>query len=575
GRWGHSCELTIDSPRLWWPRGYGGQPLYEVAVEVLVNGEVRDREVKQIGFRDVVMAKPLDFVINGRPVKLWGALSAPIQGITHCWDNEKSNLLLDMLENCNMNAQRVWGGCDRYDDAFYREADKRGILVWQEFFHDYGMFPDTPDYRELCRKEAEYQVKRLKHHPSILLWCGGNECFMGAEFELPGESYIGGEIFLEDYRNVCGTLDPDRYYHINSPSGGSYSNDPLEGDTHSYTNTWYVPGADYPVFIAEEIRTSPPAVKSFVRYMGEERAWPAGYSGMITRKDQYPWPDTWTERTTTFGWRKIPPIEQFYDSDDLESAVYKFGAAHGLYLRKIIENNRRGKPSASPEGERITKGHFVCRWNDPWPVIYGSMIDYYFEPYIPYYAVKRAYEPVLLSFDVNNFIHLWVVNDSPEDVGGTLFIKLFNPTANGFAGEMTRKVAVPRGESKLIANLNEFNQFSREYILYACLVDGTGKVVARTNDFVDIEKHLKFPEARLNMEINGNYLMLTTDRFARSIELGGSDEGDEFGWLFEDNYFDLLPGEEKRIRIWGRHTKGIISAKPYYSPFVTKVSFNL
>ncbi|NHN29846.1 beta-mannosidase [Paenibacillus agricola] len=573
GVWSQECELTVDNPQLWWPRGYGEQPLYEVTVSAIVNGEVKDTDVRSIGFREAVMVSPFEFIINQKPVKLWGAQSAPLQGITHCWDNEQSNKLLDMLENCNMNAQRIWGGANKYGDGFYEEADRRGILIWQEFFHDYGMYPDTSEYRDLCKKEAEHQVKRLKHHPSILFWCGGNECFMGAEFVLPGEAYIGGEIFLEDYKEVCETLDPDRYYHINSPYGGAYSNDPLQGDTHSYTNTWYVPGADYPIMIAEEIRTSPPSVKSFVRFMGEERAWPAEYKGMITSKDKYPWPDTWTERTSAFGWTKIPPIELFYDSDSLESAVYKFGAAHGYYLRKVLENNRRGKPADNPDGARVCQGHFVCRWNDSWPVIYGSMIDYYGEPYIPYYAVKRAYEPLLLTFDVQNFIYLWIVNDSSEDVEGTLYMKLFNPNTNEYVQEIKKSVRVASGQSNLITNLNEFKQFSRTYILHAYLVDENGEIISRTNDFVDIEKHMRFPEAKLSMEINGDTVKLTTDQFARSIELQGDNEGDEFGWLFEDNYFDLLPGETKQVKILGKHNKGTITAKAYYSPFASKGEF--
>ncbi|TBL80121.1 beta-mannosidase [Paenibacillus thalictri] len=569
--WSETAELTVTQPALWWPRGHGSQPLYEVSAAVWNVGEARDRVVKRIGFRHVRMAKPFDFEINGRRITLWGAQSAQIQGITHCWNNEKSNRLLDLLENANMNAQRIWGGADRYDDAFYDEADRRGILLWQEFFHDYGMFPDSREYRELCVKEAEYQVKRLKHRPSLLFWCGGNECFMGAEYEQPGVPYIGGAIFLEDYKRVCETLDPDRYYHINSPYGGAYCNDPLAGDTHSYTNTWYVPGADYPIMIAEEIRTSPPAVKSFLRYMGEDKAWPADYSGMITSRSPYPWPDTWTERTSAFGWKKIPPIELFYDSDSLESAVYKFGAAHAYYLRNIIENNRRGKPSSNPEGERICKGHFVCRWNDSWQVIYGSMIDYYLEPYMPYYAVKRAYEPVLLTFDVQNFIYCWAVNDSADDVAGTLHVRLFHPSANAFVNEIKRKVRVGAGESKLVCDLNEFKQFSREYILFAQLVNEHGDVVSRTNDFVDIEKKLRFPEAKLHLTMKGNVLTVTTDKFARCVQLSGSDQGDEFGWLFEDNYFDLLPGEVKRVRILGSHRSGTITAKPYYSPLASTI----
>jgi beta-mannosidase len=193
-KWNQVIELAVESPELWWPRGYGEQPLYEVSVCVLLHNEIKDQHKKLIGFRDIKMIKPFEFIINNRPFKLWGAQPAQIQGFTHCWNHEKSNKILNLVENCNMNAQRIWGGSDRYADDYYDEADRRGILIWQEFFHDYGMYPDNREYRELCRKEAEYQVKRLKHHPSLLLWCGGNECFMGAEYDFPGEKYIGIEI---------------------------------------------------------------------------------------------------------------------------------------------------------------------------------------------------------------------------------------------------------------------------------------------------------------------------------------------------------------------------------------------
>jgi beta-mannosidase len=563
--WNHSGELAVAAPRLWWPRGYGDHPLYAVTVEVSTGGRLRDSCVKSIGFRRVEMVSPFEFVINDRPVKLWGAQPAPINGITHRWDNEKSNRILDLAENCNMNAQRIWGSCDRYDDEYYNETDRRGILVWQEFFHDYGMYPDTEDYRDLCRKEAEYQVKRLKHHPSLLMWCGGNEAVMGAEFDHPGADCIGGAIFTEDYRGVCAELDPERFYHINSPYGGAFANDPLAGDTHSYTNTWYVPGADFPVMIAEEIRVSPPSVKSMVKYFSGEDPWPASYSGKLTSADEYPWPLVWNERTSTQGWKKIPAVELFYDPTDLRSMVHRFGAAHGLYMRQILENNRRGKPATDAGGKRVCMGHFVCRWNDSWPIIYGSMLDYYTEPYIPYYAIKRAYEPVLLSFEVADFINVWVVNDSAEDISGTLVVKLFDPRANEFVNSLSMPVSVAAGESALVTDLNAFKQFSREYVLYGTIVDEEGGVRARSNDFVDIERHLKFPDARLDLSVSGDTLRITTDRFARCVELSGDEDGDEFGWVFEDNYFDLLPGEEKRVRILGRHRRGTVSAKPFYA----------
>lgn len=570
--WQALGTLEVSKPQLWWPRGYGEHPLYTLTVTVFADGKTEDTDVRRIGFRRLEMPREFDFYINGRQIKLWGAQPAPVNGMTHCWDNEKSNRILDLVENCNMNAQRVWGGSDRYDDAYYEEADKRGILIWQEFFHDYSMYPDDPAFRALCKAEAAFQVMRLKHHPCLLFWCGGNEAFMGAEFILPGVPYIGGEIFLEDYQEVCSTLDPDRYYHPNSPWGGPFTNDPLHGDTHSYTNTWYVPGADYPVMVAEEIRTSPPPARSMRRYLGD-LAWPQNYTGLMTKEAKYPWPESWNLRSSTQSWLKIPPIEQYYDADSLESAVYRFGAAHGRYLRGILENNRRGKPSAQPEGERICKGHFVCRWNDCWPIIYGSMLDYYLEPYIPYYETKRAYEPVLISFDIRDFIYVWVVNDSPDPVSGTLRVKLFDPDRNEFAGEISQSVEVASGESKMITDLNAFHQFSRQYVLFAELEDGEGRIISRTDDFTDIERHLRFPEAKLSLTVSGDVLTVRSDRFAHCVELTGNEDGDEFGWVFEDNYFDLLPCETKRVRIMGKHGSGTITAKAYYSPYQAEVTW--
>ncbi|NYI42776.1 beta-mannosidase [Demequina lutea] len=573
GTWSVTFLATVKDPALWWPRGYGKQPLYRVVVTASVGDDKKDVISKSIGLRRIEMAGPFEFTVNSKPITLWGAQPVQLEGITHRWNNEKSNRILDLVENSNMNAQRIWGACDRYDDAYYEETDRRGILVWQEFFHDYGMYPDTAEYRDLCRREAEFQVTRLRHHPSLLMWCGGNESVMGAEYDHPGAEVIGAAIFEEDYRAVCAELDPGRYYHVNSPSGGAFANDPLAGDTHSYTNTWYVPGADYPVMIAEEIRASPPSAKSMVRYFAGTDPYPPDYSGKITATDEYPWPSVWNKRASTEAWKKIPPIELFYDSTDLASHVHKFGAAHGQYFREILENNRRGRPSSDPDGRRTCMGHFVCRGNDIWPTIYGSILDYYLEPYIPYYEVARAYRPILLSFDVGNFINLWIINDTLEPVKGTVVVKLFDPRANAFVRQLQREVSVEPFESLLVTDLNEFGQFSRTYVLFAELVDAQGVIRARSNDLVDIEKHQRFPDAKLDVSVAGDVLTISTDRFARYVEISGNAAGDEFGWYYDDNFFDLLPGEVKKVRILGEHQKGQISVKSVYSSSATVVDF--
>lgn len=563
--WICNASLSIDRPALWWPRTHGDQPLYNIQIELIDNNTVLDSVSKNVGFRKIEMVEPFHFYINGTAVRLWGANLAPMKRITNCWDSEIAKTLLDMVENCHMNILRVWGEGVPYPDELYDEADRRGILLWQEFYTSYGMHPNSPEYRELCRKEAEYMVKRLKNHASILMWCGGNESTMGAEYDFPGEKCIGEEIYLEDFKKVCETLDPERYYHGNSPFGGAFANDPREGDTHGYTHIWFVPGSEFPVMLSENTRVSTPALKSLRRYLGDDRLWPDGYSGAVRNHNEPPMPEAWLERAPGGVWQRTKGIERFFDADTPEALVYRMGSAHALHLRRTVESLRRGRPSGASSEDRICRGHLVWKLNEPYPAFYSSMIDYYLEPYIPYYTLRRTYEPIMLSFDIGNDIYLWLINDSRDIVEGTVVCNLYDPRTNRILKEIKKNVCVTPDESKIIFRLDEFGQFKRENFLYARLENKDGNTIARVNDYVDDERYLFFPDAKVQLEYEDGVLVVTTDKFARCIELSGNDHGDEFGWFFEDNYFDLMPGEVKRIKVLGKHQEGTITAKAQYS----------
>lgn len=580
-------SFTVENPLLWWPRGYGDQPIYSMSAKLLSErDEVLDCCVKNFGIRDLDVDIPFNFKINGVQVKLWGANFTPVNGLTHVYDSLRVNTILDLVEIGSMNALRIWGGGEKYEDEFYDEADRRGILIWQDFTNEYGMHPDTHEYRNLCRLEAEYLVKRLRHHPSIILWCGGNENYMGRDFSYPDEDYIGREIFHYDYREVLAGLDPHRPYIESSPFGGAYSNDPLFGDTHSYTNTWFVPGAEYPVFVSENLRVSLPSVKSLTRYVGKENLWPNDYDGRITHKNKDPWPDVWNNVTSAASWRKIPPIENYYDPVNVEELVYNFGWAHGEYLRKTVESYRRGKSWRNPFDERKCMGHLIWKLFATWPHIYGNVLDYYLEPGIAFYALKRTYSPLLLSFEVSDFIFVWLTNDTPYNFEGNVCICLFDPLNNAVKKEMRVWTRVKAGKSEVIININEFGQFDRQNLLYAYIkkencswqgisCEGFDGLIARSIDYADIERHLSFPDAKISMELSGDILLLQTDKFARSIELSGDENNDEFGWYFEDNYFDLIPGEIKHVKIFGKHKMGIIRAKSAYMNNSVEVYYDI
>lgn len=571
GKYTAKGELSVCEPQLWWPRTHGSQPLYKIEASLIKGGVPKDSIIKNIGFRDLKMVAPFDFRINGKPVKLWGANLVPMKRITNCWDGAIAQRLLDITENAHMNTLRIWGQGVPYPDELYDEADKRGLLLWQEFYLCYGMQPDDRGFREMVKREVEFTVKRLKHRTCIFMWCGGNESPMGGEYDFPGEYTIGKEVYEEDIKEVCTRLDPGRFYLENSPYGGEFSNDPLAGDTHGYTHMWYVPGADYPIMLSENTRISTPSVRSMKRYLGNAEMWPKGFTGLVRSIKDCPLPDTWMEYAPNGVRERMRNIEKFYDADNPEDLAYKMGSAHALHLYETVERSRRGKPAHDAFGRRRCMGHTVWKLNEPWPAFYSSMVDYYLECFIPYYALRRANEPVLVSFDIGDHINIWVVNDTVKKVEGTILCKLYDPKSSTVVDEASKPVAVEPDESMLVLNLDAFRQFRRDYFLYACLTGKDGKVIARSNDFVNIERNLYFPDAKLNIGIEDGMVTIKTDKFARCVELIGDCDGDEFGWFFEDNYFDLFPWEEKKVRILGSHKRGIIKAKAHFSTYVPSV----
>lgn len=567
GLWKASVAFDVDAPEVWWPRGFGGQPLYTVRAELTTaDGIPCDVLEKKVGFRHIEMPYPLAFTVNGKKVRMWGGSMDPFQGWTHCLRMERVHRLLDMIENAHMNTLRIWGEGIPQPDAFYEECDRRGVIVWQEFFHGFSGYPNSKPYRAMYRAEAEELILRLRHHTSLFMWCGGNETIMGSEF-LNRESPIYGiEPLMEDYPELVGALDPGRYYHLSSPSGGEWANDPRVGDHHTYDCIWYYPYKEFPNFTSEHIRTAPPAMHSLKKIIRGD-LWPEDYDSRFYPDDVFPMPPSWMERSnhSAQGHIKTGPYWEYYDADNAYDMVYRFAAAYGQEMRDGLERIRMGGPDGSTPPARRSKGHFSCKLNDTWPKVYCAVIDFFQEGFHPYYATLRGQEPVLVCFDVRDEIKLWLVNDSAEDIAGTVHFGLFDIEKNSFVLEKCFPAAMAQGTSDIVFDLNDLRFFKKSLLLYARFEDETGRTVNTSIDYVDIERHYKFPKAQLDVRVEGDELLIETDRFARCVEITGIRDGDEFGWLFSDNYFDLVPGETKRVRVVSGD-RGEITVKAHYSP---------
>lgn len=558
-------NLLVNDPCLWWPRGFGEQNLYtlKLTLQAGKDGRTVDRLVKQVGFREVEMPVPLCFLINGKKVRLWGGSMDPMQGYTHCYQPERAAKILDMVENANMNTLRIWGEGIPLPDDFYEEADRRGILIWQEFFMGHGAYPDDEAYEEKCVEEAEVLIRRLRHHTCLLMWCGGNETIMGAEYI--DEKPYGERIVKEAFPKLVKRLDPERHYHVNSPYGGAWANDPREGDTHTYDCVWEYPYQEYPNFLSENIRTAPPAKHSLKKMIRGE-LWTADTDVRVTEPDQGIMPANWRQRShlAACGERKSGDYWEYYDACDADGLLYNMGASYGAEIKKAGEMVRRGSKGEADYTKR-TKGYMSCKLLDTWPKVYCAVIDYFQEGFIPYYATKRVLTPVLASFAKEESIRLYVVNDSPVDFAGTVELGLYDLRRESFRERDSIEVAVPQGDCRMVYDLERFRFFSKDCVLYARVSDSKGEEVSTDIDYVDIERHLPFRDPLLHMEIEGDILSIRSEHFARCVSITGSCEGDEFGWLFTDNYFDLMPGMVRRVKILGRHDHGELIVKGRYS----------
>lgn len=537
--------IDVPDPALWWPHTHGQPNLYALSVTLTSEGEPCDERLLWVGLREVrlvhqdpaTLAPAFRFLVNGVPVYLQGAVWAPAEGLAHSPAPERSARLLDLAHRAHLNALRVWGEGGVPDEAFYDACDRRGILVWQDLPFGAGPYPeDDPAFLRNARADAESLVRRLRNHPSVLLWAGGHE-------SRPG----GGRLFHQALPEICTRLDPTRPYHPASPHGGPEPNWPLAGDWHDDTATTFSPGTSVPTFTSQVGRVSAPPVGSLRRFFGEEGLWPAGHDPAITAPGRAAWPPEWGVRAADGAWERVGPVERYLDARTPESLVRVLGQAHGESLRERIERARRGVPDGAPAGVRRSGGSLIWRLDDPWPAVSESLVDYDLEPKIAYYHARRACAPVLLSFErTEDDLHLWVVNDSAAPVRGTLRVRRVR-FDGAVCAETSRQVEVaPGGARRMVGAVPPGPISVRHEFLLATLCDARGAREHRATHLLAGERYLALPPATLGARVDGGALEVSTDVYARGValEIAGASTA-----LFEDNHFDLAPGETRRIAL--------------------------
>ncbi|MDX1935200.1 MAG: glycoside hydrolase family 2 protein [Capsulimonadales bacterium] len=489
------------------------------------------------------------FRVNGVDTFIKGANWIPDHSFPAIITKEQLRERIQQAKDAGFNMLRVWGGGYYETEDFYDLCDVLGILVWQDFPFACSMYPDDlPEFNEEVRKEAIAAVKRIRNHPCLALWCGGNENLELAQGRWAGATqakrFYGDTTIHQVLPEVLAEHDPNTPYWPNSPYGGENCTSEDYGDSH-YWNVWH---SKKPDSTGDWIHYA----ESTTRFSSEFGfAAPAG----MTAWDSCMAPEDKTVRSPVSIWhdktRKgyetyLGFITRHYpDPATFEDLIYYGQCNQADALKFGVEHYRRMKGRCW--------GTLFWQWNDCWQTHSWAVIDSLGEPKAAYYACKRFYAPVLVSlFREGDAVHAHLVNDTLDPVSGTLEVRL-----QTFAGE---ELARERAEVTVGANvasgvLATISTPSRtDAFVHATLTGKNGELLGENFGMLGEPKNLSLPDPglRWRMAMPSRalcVLSLSAARFAGYVHLRF--EGLERQPKLSDNFFHLAPGQERTIEISG------------------------
>lgn len=556
---GISRSVTITEPELWWPNGYGEQPLYQVEVVLNADGEVADAWSRRIGLRTMGVNRERDeygnrfaHVVNGLEIFAMGADYIPEDCIRGRVNRERTRRLLEHCRDCHFNVIRVWGGGYYPDDFFYDLCDELGIIVWQDFMFACAVYPLTPSFEANVTAEIRDNVRRIRHHACLGLWCGNNEMEQfvseGQWVRTPAQKT---EYLIMNQRIIPELIkkyDEDAFYWPSSPSsGGDFDqpNDPDRGDVH-YWEVWHggVPFTEYRKYffryLSEFGFQSFPAIqtieeftepedRNIFSYVMEKHQRNAGANGKILHymSQMYRYPESFAH--------------VIYVSQLLQAEAIRYGVEH---FRR-----NRGR----------SMGCVYWQLNDCWPVASWSSIDYFGRWKALHYFARRFFAPVLLSCEeegaltwsmnvneenrkIRNRARFCITNETRETVRGSVCWSLRTPASEILEQGQFETEAEPW--SAVHGSWMEFPETGgREYYLsYELWIEG--EMVSHGASLFVPPKHFAFEDPGLELWQEGEELCVRAKAFAKGVEIGNA-AGD---LLLSDNYFDMDAGI-RRVRV--------------------------
>jgi beta-mannosidase len=546
--------LDIIKPDLWYPAGYGAQPIYKFSARVRVGELVEDRATALTGLRSIVLRREPDqwgrsfeFVVNGIPVFGKGADVIPFDSFPTRVTAAQYRQVLQSAKDANMNMIRHWGGGYYETQEFYDICDELGIMIWQDFMFGNDWQPGTYAFKLNVAQEAEDQVRRLRNHPSIVLWCGNNETEAAYHWVMTDQAPETRRRMWEDYLTVFSGVLPrvverlaaETPYWPSSPSADyeEISDAYQSGDMHDWS-VWHgrVPFSEYekhfPRFMTEYGFQSFPEMRTVEEFTtAEDRA------SIFT-------PVMLAHQKNKAGNAIIHDylLRYYAEPKDFASFLYVSQVLQAEGIKVGAEHLRRDRPR--------TMGSIYWQLNDCWPVASWSSLDYYGRWKALQYYARRFYNDLLVSPHVDDGnLAVWVVSDRTAAVSGELRVRLmkFDGTV---VSDKTQPVQAPALSSQIYVKVpkEELGGDLKQIFAVTDLKVG-GKTVSSNLLLFALPKEVHLPAAEIASELtkagDSYRLRLSSKVLARSVSVA-------FGNVdakLSDDYFDLLPGQPVEIRV--------------------------
>jgi len=542
--------ITISNPELWWPNGYGAQPLYKVAVALKSGDKVLDVWERRIGLRTMTMTREEDkwgesfsHCVNGVNIFAMGADYIPEDNVFSRITTAQKRSLLEDCVAANFNAIRIWGGGYYPGNDFYDICDELGLIVWQDFMFCCAIYELTPEFEENIRAEMVDNIKRLRHHASLGLWCGNNELEQAHHDGWYTATLKQRADYIKMFEYIIPQIleehDPQTFYWpASASSGGSFDepNDPNRGDVH-YWDVWhgFKPFSEYRKFhfrYASEFGfQSFPGLKTVESFtLPEDR-------NIFSRVMEM------HQRNTGANGKILGYLASMYRyPEQFDHLLYASQLLQADAIRYGVEHWRRNRGRCM--------GAIYWQLNDIWPVASWASLDYFGRWKALHYYAKRFFAPVMISCNetgemterpfcvaqpepIKKAAQLNIANETMSKVSGIVKWALRDPSAKIHkSGE--EKISVEALSSLWLPefDFSDCDELS-DYFSYELEVDG--RIVSSGTVQFCMPKHYNFIDPKLTVKRVENRITVTAQSFAKSVEIYSDDED----FVLSDNYFDI------------------------------------